>query len=102
VNFAPEDGDLADVLELLGNPDAVTVASLIEKANPETADWLLDRRNRRALPHRLERCGYTSVRNPDASDGRWRVGTQGKKQIVYAHNDQTTDQQMAAARKLKT
>jgi hypothetical protein len=101
VNSVPEDGDLADVLELLGNPDALTVASLIEKANPETADWLLDRRNRRALPHRLERCGYTSVRNPDATDGRWRVGAQGKKQIVYANTDLTTDQQMAAARKLK-
>ena len=67
-NSAPEDAELADVLELLGNPDAVTSASLIEKANPETADWLLDRRNRRALPHRLERCGYTSVRNPNSGE----------------------------------
>jgi hypothetical protein len=101
VNSPPEDGDLADVLEALGNPDAVTVASLIEKASPETADWLLDRRNRRALPHRLERCGYTSVRNPDSAGGRWRVGVKGEKQVVYAKTDLTTLEQIAAARKLK-
>jgi len=99
-NSAPEDAELADVLELLGNPDAVTSASLIEKANPETADWLLDRRNRRALPHRLERCGYTSVRNPNSGDGRWKV--QGKNQVVYAKTSLSSREQITAAGSLTT
>jgi hypothetical protein len=98
VNSAPEDAELADVLELLGNPDAVTIASLIEKANSETADWLLDRRNRRALPHRLERCGYTSVRNATSGDGRWKV--QRKNQVIYAKASLSRREQLTAARGL--
>jgi hypothetical protein len=73
---------------------------LIEKANPEMADWLLERRNRRALPHRLERCGYTSVRNPTSGDGRWKV--QGKNQIVYAKTSLSSREQITAARNLAT
>ena len=56
-NSAPEDAELADVLEALGNPDAVTLGQLIEKAvGGDAGDWLMDRRNRRAIPHRMERC----------------------------------------------
>ena len=29
----------------------------------------MNRKNRRAIPHRLERCGYVSVRNPESKDG---------------------------------
>src|SRR5262252_6302032 len=74
-NRAPEEGELADVLDGLGKPDghgniirpeAVTLAMLIKQAGDDLADWLRDRRNRRAVPHRLEKCGYVSVRNEDA------------------------------------
>jgi hypothetical protein len=47
----------------------VTLAEIITAANYELTEWLKERKNRRAIPHRLERCGYTPVRNNDATDG---------------------------------
>jgi hypothetical protein len=95
---APEDAELADVLEALGNPYAVTLPQLVATAMGEASDWLTDRRNRRAIPHRMERCGYTQVRNPDADDGRWKL--QGKRQVIYAKANLSPRDQMAAARRL--
>jgi Family of unknown function (DUF5906) len=96
-NNAPEDAELADVLDTLGNPDAVTLEQLIEQAvGRDAADWLLDRKNRRAIPHRMERCGYVPVRNPDADDGLWKVV--GKRQTVYAKATLAPREQIAAAR----
>ena len=94
-NNAPEDAELADVLDTLGNPDAVTLAQLIERATgSEAAEWLMDRRNRRAIPHRMERCGYVPVRNPNADDGLWKL--QGRRQVVYARTDLSPGAQLAA------
>jgi hypothetical protein len=98
-NGAPEDAELADVLEALGNPVALTLGQLIDGAmGTEAADWLMDRRNRRAIPHRMERCGYAPVRNPDAADGRWKL--QDRRQVVYAKASLSLRDQIAAARRL--
>jgi hypothetical protein len=94
---APEDAELADVLDKLGNPDVVTLTELIGAANGGTAEWLLDRRHRRALPHRLERCDYVSVRNPYAKDGLWKL--QGARQVIYARADLSPQQREAAAQR---
>jgi hypothetical protein len=64
-NQAPEDAELADVLDALGNPGATTVFHVLEKAHPKFAEWLEEPRNQRAIPRRFENCGYISVRNPD-------------------------------------
>ena len=69
VNSAPEDAALMDLLDKLKCPDAITIVDLIKEADGEIAEWLLDRRNRRALPHRLERCGYVSFHNPYCQAG---------------------------------
>ena len=66
----------------------------------EAAEWLMDRKNRRAIPHRMERCNYTPVRNPGADDGLWKLA--GKRQTVYARVRLSLSEQMAAARKLAT
>jgi hypothetical protein len=98
-NNAPEDAELADVLDTMSNPDAVTLGQLIKQAvGRDAADWLLDRKNRRAIPHRMERCGYAPVRNPDAGDGLWKV--EGKRQTVYARATLTPRDQIAAARRV--
>ena len=97
-NQAPEDTELADVIDALGNPDAMTVKQLIAAAIGPAAEWLLDHRSRRALPHRLERCGYVSVNNPDAKDGVWKI--KGVRQWVYARARLSLRDQLAAARKL--
>jgi hypothetical protein len=97
-NQAPEDAELADVIDALGNPDALTVKQLIAGASGAIAEWLSERKSRRALPHRLERCGYVSVRNPDAKDGAWKI--QSARQWVYGRAELPLERRVAAARKL--
>ena len=58
----------------------------------------MDRKNRRTMPHRLERCGYVSVQNPDAKDGIWK--SKGGRRIIYAKAGLTPQERVAAARKL--
>ena len=83
-NRTTEEGELQDVLDKLGNPDAVTIEQMMNKASRYsfTCEWLRDRKNRKAINHRLETCGYRAVNNPVATDGMWRVG--GRRQVVYA------------------
>jgi hypothetical protein len=52
-NRSPEDSDLADVLDLLGNPEATTLQAVIDKADTRFAEWLMDHKNRRNIPCRL-------------------------------------------------
>jgi len=83
VNRAPEEAELADVLDRLGNPGATTLNEIIDEA-PAFSDfhkWLEDRKNRRAIPHRLEAVGYIPFRNPHTKDGHWEVG--GVRCVVY-------------------
>src|SRR5262249_51168408 len=68
---APEDAELADVLEEMGNPDATTLIRIRGSATGDFEEWLKDRKNRRVIPHRLERCDYVPVRNDAAKDGLW-------------------------------
>jgi Family of unknown function (DUF5906) len=78
----PEDAELADVLEELRSPNAVTISQIANKATGDFKVWIQDRKNRRAIPHRLEKCGYTPVHNDAAKDGYWRIN--GKRHAVYA------------------
>jgi hypothetical protein len=95
---APEEGELADIIDRLGDPEVVTLSRLQGQADGDFALWLGDRRNRRALPHRLESCGYVPVRNPYAKDGHWRVG--GVRQAVYAKATLTLRDQIGAVERL--
>jgi hypothetical protein len=98
-NRAPEDAELADVLDRLRNPNAVTINQIANEAPPEFAAFLRDRKNRRQVPHRLEACGYTPVRNPTASDGLWKLG--GARQVVYARKELSERDRLAEARRLQ-
>lgn len=97
---AAEDAEMADAIDALGKPDAVTAANLLTRATPSFGEWLQDRRNRRKIPHRFEECGYAAVRNPSASDGYWVVN--GKRAPVYAKRDLSPRDQIAAAERLST
>jgi hypothetical protein len=79
---APEDAELADVIDKMGEPETLTLSQTAARATNEFADWLLDRKNARRIPHRLEACGYVAVRNSGAKDGLWKVD--GKRQAIYA------------------
>jgi hypothetical protein len=95
---ASEDAELADALDKLGRPEAVTLDRIMTKAPVEFRDWLRDRRNRRKIPHRFEECGYVPVREPHAKDGLWVIG--GRRQTVYARKELALRDQIAAASKV--
>lgn len=92
---APEDAELADTLDALGNPDAVTLGEIALAASPSFREWLGDRRNRRQVPHRLEAAGYVPVRSPSAKDGLWKV--LGKRMVIYSKASLTPHDRIASA-----
>lgn len=97
-NRAPEDSELADVLDDLKQPDAVTLDAVATRAailEPAFADWLRDRKNRRSIPHRFEDCGYVVVSNPSDSEGRWKIS--GTRHTIYGRSDLTERDRIAAA-----
>jgi len=101
---APEESELADAIDNLGQPDALTVGKVINStlnAHGELSEfglWLRDRKNRRIIPHRLEQCGYVPVRNPTATDGLWKI--EGRRQAVYAKATLAIRDQILAASEL--
>jgi hypothetical protein len=115
-NRASEDSELADLLDAMGNPVAITLKALTDELTVhETANglcqmklkysdfsglyvFLTDRRNRKVVAHRLEDCDYARVGNPDADDGLWKIA--GRRQAVYAKNTLSVSDQLKAVRKL--
>jgi hypothetical protein len=108
-NRAPEDAELADVLDALGKPhpddhnkvirpDVVTLDEVASKASalqPAFAEWLRDRKNARRIPHRFEDCHYVVVRNPHDSEGRWKIA--GRRHTIYGKDSLTENERVAAA-----
>jgi hypothetical protein len=118
-NHAPEEAELADAIDRLSQqyrrqdgsavldadgepvlvpPEAITIDMIAKVVEGETATWIGDRKNRRIIPHRLEKCGFEPVRNDTAQDGLWKIA--GRRQAVYAHNSLSTQERIRAARKL--
>jgi hypothetical protein len=96
---APENAELADIIDDLKNPDALTLDRVRSAAvGTDFAAWLDDRKNRRYIPHRFDSCGYVPVRNPDAEDGLWRIND--KRQVVYTKKGMDLADQVNAARRL--
>jgi hypothetical protein len=106
---APEVSELADALDKLGTkdaggkpcpPPAVTLAMAMNATlGGDLHEWLNDRRNRRAIPHRFESCGYVPVRNSAREDGLWVIA--GKRQVVYGRQDIGPGERFTAAESLK-
>jgi hypothetical protein len=93
-------GELADAIDAIGNPQALTINQLIEKA--PGLEWLRDLKTRRLVRKRLEDSGYVVVVNTDAkrSDGMWLINR--KRQTIYARSNLGLRQRQAAARELLT
>ena len=96
-NRAPEDAELADVLDTIGK-DAVTLNMLLAAATGGFEEWLRERKNRRLVPHRLETCGYVPVRNDFANDGLFKI--RDRRQVVYARACLSAGDRLEAAREL--
>lgn len=97
-NRSTEDAELEDLLDDLGRPDAVPMSRLTAAAKGELQEWFKEPRNRKAIPHKLETCGYSAVRNPDAKDGYWRIA--GRRQPIYGRKELSEREALAAVRLL--
>lgn len=103
---SPEDAELADAIDRLDKPDAITIQMVIDHVNQlfradagaDLAEWLEDRRNRRQIRHRMEDVGYVHVPSETAGDGRWKVG--GRRVVIYGRADITPQRRYAAASRL--
>jgi hypothetical protein len=105
-NRSAEDAEIADALDQLGHHagqgkrrEAVTIDMIIINATDGLVEWLRERKNRRAIPHRLERCGYIPVRNPDATDGLFVIN--GRRQAIYGRSDLSISDRLGAAGQLQ-
>jgi hypothetical protein len=97
---SPDDTELADVIDKLGKPVALTIASVATTAEGGLGDFLRDRRNARATAHKMERAGYISVRNDSSDDGCWVIC--GRRQRVYARRRLSLAQRKGAAAALRS
>jgi hypothetical protein len=76
-------GELADAIDTLSNPQALTIDELMVVA--PGLEWLRDVTKRSATGHRLSDCGYIAIANPVAKDGLWRIN--GRRQTIYVRED---------------
>ena len=71
------------------------VISHVSMPQPAFAEFLRDKKNARRNPHHFEDCGYVAVRNPNDTEGRWKI--RGKRQTIYGRNDLTESDRLNAA-----
>jgi hypothetical protein len=96
---APEDADMHDALEALEWPIATTFSLVATKATGELAMWLGDPRKMWQVRRRMEGAGYETVANPDAADGRWKVGR--KKMTIFCLAKKPYPEQLTSCRALQ-
>jgi hypothetical protein len=92
---APEDVEIETALEELGRPEICSALTIQATKAGAAMEWLLHPKMRRAMPHRMERCGYTPCRNPNSERGSWTI--EGKKWTLYARDELSRADQLKAA-----
>jgi hypothetical protein len=97
-NRPAEEAEIMDALDVLNNPDAITFESLMTGASGDLAAFLHERKNRRAVSHRIIAAGYEIVRNDTAKDGLWVVN--GARKTIYAKKSLTVPERVKAAQQL--
>lgn len=96
---SPEDADMGDALERLQHPDAITIQMLANPPTPKPfADWLLDPKSRRTIPHRIAEMHYVATRNPWTKEGFWTVNS--RRQVVYTKISLSKTERLKAAQEL--
>lgn len=101
-NRQTNQSELSDVLDALGNPKAITIQQIVEKARfmalTDLVNTLSDPTKGRVLPKRMAECDYLPLRNPYAKDGYFLIS--GRRRGVYVHRNLSVRDQHAAALKL--
>ncbi|MFS8114774.1 bifunctional DNA primase/polymerase [Rhizobium jaguaris] len=93
-NRAPQESQMADLVDQLDHPAVLTFQDLVNAASPSFGDWLEDAKNRKVASVRLFECGYEPVRNPDVQAGLWKVC--GTRMMVYALKTMSTREKILA------
>ena len=90
------------MLDDLGRPDVVTLDRGRQPSVAAAAGLrrmaARSRPTRRRIPHRFEDCGYVAVRNPNDTEGRWKIS--GRRHTIYGKANLTERERLAAAFKL--
>jgi hypothetical protein len=86
---------LAEILETLGNPSAVTVSE-VRAADKDTALEWADASPRKVAAE-FEDVGYVQQRNRLAKDGKWCVGAKRRKVSIYVRKELDAEERAAAA-----
>jgi hypothetical protein len=97
-NRPGEEAEIMDALDMLNNPPAITIESLLTGAAPGLLEFLKDRKNRKTASHRIIAAGYENVRNDAAKDGLWVVS--GVRKTIYAKKSLTVPERIKAAQVL--
>jgi hypothetical protein len=93
---APEDTDLGNAIDELERPPVCSLATIAATKAGAAMEWLFEPKARRAMPHRMERCGYVACRNPNSERGSWTIND--RKWTLYARADLSREEQLTAAR----
>jgi hypothetical protein len=93
---SPDDDELAEILDHLDKPVAVTVAQIIHAAHETRSalDWS-SKNTRASIPRQFEGAGYVPIIGPMVR-GRWSVNK--KRVMIYGRADKPLAERIAAAR----
>lgn len=91
-SWAPEQSTIADLIDSLGNPKAVTLEQIHFVADMDFSEWMI--KNARQVPHKMESAGYEQVRNDAAKDGYFKINN--RRQPVYAMMSLSKSEQQLA------
>jgi hypothetical protein len=89
---AAESDELADALDALERPAAVITTQLV--AHDVRLAWMIDHKNGRRVPYRMEANGYAACR-AEKNNGRWIIN--GKRHVVYVKAELNPTQRRVAA-----
>jgi hypothetical protein len=95
-----ESTELDDLLDMLGRPEAVTLAQVVKKAFATSgfegsAAWFSDRTHRFVMSKKFGESGYTPFKKPNYKQGLWVL--KGRKQIIYVLNTLNEEQKLKAS-----
>jgi Family of unknown function (DUF5906) len=97
-NRPGEEAEIMDALDMLNNPPAITLDCLMAGAAGDLGAFLHDRKNRKAISHRIVAAGYEIVRNDAAKDGLWVV--KKARKVIYALKSLAVPERIKAAQRL--
>ena len=86
------------ILELLGNPAAVTVDEVRAQDSEGELDWMSAKGRNQVAPQ-MEAAHYIRVPNPNIASGRWVVGPKNSRReiYIYGHDKLTVSERRKAA-----